>query len=405
MKKMIASLIMLMLVMSLGVQAEKALAKTKLEFVQNKREAVATFDALIERFEKINPEIDIEQNFLPEFDTVMQARMMKGNLPDIIGMGGNFTYGEMARAGVLADFSGDPNLEKLQPAYLEMLGKLTGAEGVYGLPYSANANTVLYNKTKFQELGVEPPKTWDEFIAVCEKIEAAGGTPLFLTFADAWTAMVPFNSMAANLQGEDFIEKRRANQTTFAERYREVAEKMLTLLDYGLEDNFSADYNQGNTAFANGEAFMLIQGIWAISSIENANPDIEIGVFALPVLHEAAANRLVSGVDTVLTMPVDTKHADAVKAFFEFLLHEESSQQYIDEQKLYSTIKGVFQEDSRLSGIRGNFESGQITSFPDHYYPSGMQVSNLIQEFLIQKDIDVFLKNLDTEWDNVVARQ
>lgn len=383
---------------------QEAMAATKLEFAQNKREAVASFDALIAKFEQANPDIDIEQNLLPEFNTVMQARMMKGSLPDVIAMGGDFLFGEMSRAGVLADFTGDPLFETLQPAYPKMLAKLAGTETANGIPFSANANTVLYNKKKFAELGAQVPTTWDEFIGLCEKIKAAGQTPLYLTFADAWTVMVPFNALAANLQGDDFIEKRTANETTFAERYRPVAEKMLQLLNYGLADNFSADYNQGNAAFAKGDAFMLIQGIWAISSIKQANPDVEIGVFTLPALNDAAQNRLVSGVDTVLTMSAATPNADAAKKFIAFLLQPENNQQYINEQKLYSAVKGVYQEDPQLVDIKSFFENGQITSFPDHYYPAGMQLANLVQEFLINKDIDAFLKKLDEEWDKVASR-
>lgn len=35
-----------------------------------------------------------------------------------------------------------------------------------------------YNKNIFEEVGVEPPTTWDEFVAVCEKLDAAGYQPL-----------------------------------------------------------------------------------------------------------------------------------------------------------------------------------------------------------------------------------
>ena len=64
----------------------------------------------------------------------------------------------------------------------------------------------------------------------------------------------------------------------------------------------------------------------------------------------------------------------------------------------------MYQEDPQLVDIKSFFESGQITSFPDHYYPAGMQVANLVQEFLINKDIDAFLKKLDEEWDKVASR-
>ena len=38
----------------------------------------------------------------------------------------------------------------------------------------------VYNKDIFAKVGVEPPKTWDEFVTVCEKLEAAGYQPIAL---------------------------------------------------------------------------------------------------------------------------------------------------------------------------------------------------------------------------------
>jgi len=391
---------LVVLVCSSMVSAEKI----KLEFFQSKEEVVDLFDELIEKFEKENPDIDIEQNCVPSPGVVLKSRLVKNDMPDILAIGGDFAYGEIARAGVLVDFSGDPILEKVHEAYLEMIGKIAKTETKNGIPYAANANTVLYNVKKFKELGIDAPKTWDEFIAICEKIKASGEVPLYLTFKTAWTIMVPFNSIVANIQGDDFIEKRLKNETSFTEIYGEVAEKLLALLDYGHDDNFGVGYDDGNTSFANGKSFMLIQGIWAISSVKRANPDIEIGVFALPVRDKYEDNRLVSGVDTVLGISNSTKYPEAAKEFVQFLIKEENIQYYINQERLYSCVKEVFQEDPYLVGIKEYFETGRITSFPDHYYPSGMGVSNLAQEFLIKKDIDAFLEILDNEWDKVVSR-
>ena len=394
------SVFLIVLVCSSIVSAEKI----KLEFFQSKEEVVDLFDELIEKFEKEHPDIDIEQNCVPSPGVVLKSRLVKNDMPDILAIGGDSAYGEIARAGVLVDFSGDPILEKVHEAYVEMIDKIAKTETKNGIPYAANANTVLYNVKKFKDLGIDAPKTWDEFIAICEKIKASGEVPLYLTFKTAWTIMVPFNSIVANIQGDDFIEKRLKNETSFTERYGEVAEKLLALLDYGHDDNFGVGYDDGNTSFANGKSFMLIQGIWAISSVKRANPDIEIGVFALPVRDKYEDNRLVSGVDTVLGISNSTKYPEAAKEFVQFLIKEENIQYYINQERLYSCVKGVFQEDPDLVGIKEYFETGRITSFPDHYYPSGMGVSNLAQEFLINKDIDAFVEKLDNEWDKVVAR-
>jgi raffinose/stachyose/melibiose transport system substrate-binding protein len=58
-----------------------------------------------------------------------------------------------------------------------------------------------------------------------------------------------------------------------------------------------------------------------------------------------------------------------------------------------------------MEGIRINFETGRVTGFPDHFYMPGMQVPNLVQEFLINGDIDDFLKIMDDEWDKIKQRQ
>ncbi len=55
-------------------------AKVRLEFFQNKQEAVKTFDELIARFEKEHPNVDIEQNFVPNAETVIKARLVKNDL-------------------------------------------------------------------------------------------------------------------------------------------------------------------------------------------------------------------------------------------------------------------------------------------------------------------------------------
>ena len=70
--------------------------------------------------------------------------------------------------------------------------------------------------------------------------------------------------------------------------------------------------------------------------------------------------------------------------FVEFMMDQETAKKYIDEQKAFSAVEGVYQENPVFEGIKGNFETGAITSFPDHYYPAGMGAENLVQEFLIK---------------------
>jgi raffinose/stachyose/melibiose transport system substrate-binding protein len=380
--------------------------KVTLELFSNKAESIDTYKAIIKEFEEKNPDIKIKLDAPPEAETVLKTRLTKNDLPDIMSIGGNATYGELGRAGVLHDFTDSELVNTIQPSYVDMIGRLVGPEeeGVFGLPYATNANTVIYNKQKFEELGIEVPKTWDEFIAILEKAKAAGEIPIYFTLKDAWTGMISWNSLAANIAGEEFAEKKNAGEATFKEGYDQVADKMLTLIQYGHKDNMGVAYGDGNNAFAKGNGVMYIQGNWAIPEIVKANPDIKLGTFAMPVTNDPAQNKLVSGVDVLLAISEDSEHKEEAMKFIEFMMSKETSKRYIDEQKAFSAVEGVFQEDPVFEGIKENFESGAITSFPDHYYPAGMGADNLVQEFLIKQKKDAFLEKMDSEWEKVQNR-
>ena len=51
-----------------------------------------------------------------------------------------------------------------------------------------------------------------------------------------------------------------------------------------------------------------------------------------------------------------------------------------------------------LDGMLEFIESGNMTDYQDHYYPSEMSVDALLQTFLIEQDVDGFLTTFDTNW-------
>lgn len=120
--------------------------KIKLEFFQNKTEAKASFDELVKKFNDANPNITVTQVNPPDAETVLKTRVAKKDVPDIIGIGATDTYAQLAKSGVFADFSDSGLTGNIQPAYLNMMNKLTGSEKVNGIPFTANASGVIYNK-------------------------------------------------------------------------------------------------------------------------------------------------------------------------------------------------------------------------------------------------------------------
>ena len=51
-----------------------------------------------------------------------------------------------------------------------------------------------------------------------------------------------------------------------------------------------------------------------------------------------------------------------------------------------------------LDGMQSYIESGNMTDYQDHYYPSEMAVDAQIQTLIINKDVDAFLAKFDKDW-------
>lgn len=377
-----------------------------LELFSNKSESVDTYNNLIAEFEEEHPNIKIQLEAPPEAETVLRTRLTRDDLPDIMSIGGNSTYGDLAAEGVFYDFTDEAFMENVQPAYKEMVAALVGSdsESDYGVPYATNANGMIYNKTLFDEMNMEVPETWDELINLLQQAQDEDVTPILFTLGDAWTSLTTWNSLGGILAPNDFHVQKTNGDASFQDEYNEVADKYLEILEYAEGDIFGVGYDQGNAEFSNGGILFYPQGNWAIPELKNNNPDIELGFIPFPSSDDASENKLVSGVDVLLTVSESTDYKEEALLFIEFMVEESIANQYIEEQAAFSALDGVIQEDPTFENIQSNFENGELTSFPDHYYPASLGAENLIQQFLIDKNKESFLQTMDNEWDSIVNR-
>ena len=90
--------------------------------------------------------------------------MAKNDMPDIVAMGGDNNYTEVEGAGMLLDLGDQDYIKDVQEAYIDMVYDVNKdkEETIYGVPFATNASGVIYNTEKFEELGLEVPKTWDQ---------------------------------------------------------------------------------------------------------------------------------------------------------------------------------------------------------------------------------------------------
>ena len=383
-----------------GCGSDENSGKTEIEILQYKPEAATYFDQVEDQFNATHDDIHLTISSPNDASTILRTRFIREDYPDIIGIGGDINYSYYVDADILADVSDYPGLADVKESYIDILEALeiTPKDGTYGVPYVANAAGILYNRDMFEEHGWEIPESWDELMALCEEIEAEGILPFYFGFRDTWTCLAPWNSLAVDLAPADTCQKVNAGETTFSEEYVEVAEKCAQLVSYGPEDPFAYGYNDACTAFANGESAMYPIGSYAVPQILSVNPEMNIDSFVTPGNDDASKNTLNSGVDLLFAVTAECENKEAAYEVLDFLMDDANIQAYIDDQNAVPCKDSEFELAPMLDGMLPYIESGNMTDYQDHYYPSEMAADALIQTYLINGDVEDFLNDFDTRW-------
>ena len=377
--------------------------KIEVEIVSYKPEAVAAMEKIEARFNETHDNIHLTINSPNEAMTILKTRFIRENYPDIIGIGGDINYSNFLDAELLMDISDLDVTKDVKQAYADMDKELefVPQDGVYALPYVANAAGILYNKDMFDEHGWEIPGTWAEFTALCEQIRSEGILPLYLGYKDTWTCLAPWNALAVGLTPANTCAQVNMGNTTFTENYRESAEKIKALLQYAEPNPYAYGYNDACTAFARGESAMYTIGNYAIPQIRSVNPTMNIDSFTFPANDAEEDNVLNSGIDLQFCVMKETPNKEAVYEVMRFLYEDETIKLYQQEQGGIACKEGDFEIPVELEGMRPYIEEGRMSDYQDHHYPSEMSVDAMIQTFLLDEGanaVDTFLARFDSDW-------
>ncbi len=401
---MVAAATVLSAISFSGCSIETNNGKTVITMLQYKPEAVKAFEEMEKRFNETHDDIELKIESPNEAMTVLKTRLIKEDYPDIVGIGGDINYSNFLDAELFMDISDFDVVDEIKPSYMQIEKDLEfiPQDGVYALPYVANAAGILYNKQMFRENGWEIPTTWTEFNELCQKISDTSDVyPIYLGYKDTWTTLAPWNALAVGLSDSDICTRVNAGKTTFSDGYAEVAEKIKVLLDYAEPNPYAYSYNDACTAFARGESAMYPIGSYAVPQILSVNPEMEIDSFPFPANENEADNVLNSGVDLQFSIMKECKNKEAAYEVLRFLYEDETIQIYLDDQSAVSCKKGDFTLPSMLEGMKSYIENDRMSDFHDHHYPSEMSVDAMIQTYLMDPSEDsteTFLSKFDSEW-------
>ncbi|HEU5066343.1 MAG TPA: ABC transporter substrate-binding protein [Gaiellaceae bacterium] len=291
-----------------------------------------SFQAVIDAFKEKYPNVDVKytsggDNLAPLLTTAVEG----GNPPDLAAIG---------QPGLMADFAKqnaikpiDDLRDQIVDAFGEDVADAGSVDGTqYGVMYKgANKSTVWYNVADFEEAGVEPPETWDEFVNARDTLNAAGITPFSVGVDVGW----PISDIFENV----YI------RTAGPEKYDQLAKHEIPWTDQSVKDALNqmkeivgkSEYMAGGTDGAlqtempdsvakvfteNPDASMVVIGDFAPGQTETTlQPESGYNVFTFPSI-QGSDPSVVGGGDLF----VKFKDSPAADAFLEYLTTTEAAE-------------------------------------------------------------------------------
>ena len=246
-----------------------------------------------------------------------------GSQPDALSLDLIFTP-SFAQAGQLKDLTGFaqslPYYDELSQAHLSV-GTFDGK--IYGMPFSADASVLVWNKNLFKKAGLDPdkaPTTWAEIRKDAEAVGALGDDTYGFYFSGNCGGCNIFTfTPLIWASGGNLFEDAGAKATVKTPQMKDALEFYRGMAKDGLVPAGSQTDSGSNffAAFAGGNIGLTPSGSFAIGALNNQYPDLDYGVTYLPG-KDGDWSSFAGGDNIVVSAATDEAKMPAIEAFIDF---------------------------------------------------------------------------------------
>jgi raffinose/stachyose/melibiose transport system substrate-binding protein len=307
--------------------------------VGNDQATVDRAEGFAEAFNEQSDGITVEVESRPggaEGDNIVKTRLSTGDMTDVFQYNSGSLFQALNPEQTMVPAEGDWT-GSLEDAFAQ---SVTAGDQIYGAPFETfMGGGILYHIPTYEELGLEVPKTWDQFMENNAAIEEAGRVPVIQTYGDTWTSqlfvLADFHNVAA--EEPDFAEQYTAGEAKYADTPAALGgfEHLQEVYDAGYlnEDFASAKLADGMRLLASGDGVHYPMLTFALGELTAIDPDAlaDIGFFGVPGEDEASHGMTVWSPSAVY-IPATTEgdKLAAAQEFLAFIASEEGCQAQID---------------------------------------------------------------------------
>ncbi|MFA5311140.1 MAG: extracellular solute-binding protein [Candidatus Omnitrophota bacterium] len=296
----------LILLTGLGCDTKQDSAKTSITVWHWMTDRDPAFKELAKRYEE---ETGVKVNFelyapSDAYSQKVRAAAQGSNLPDIFGiLGEKRDFASFIKAGFILELTPYMNEDsfKWRSSLFDKAlavnefneGNSYGIKpGIYGVPIDIMTIQMLYNKSLFRQLGLNPnrpPKDFSELLEIGKKIKAANLQGLVSGWGEIWMIDCLASNYAFNIMGKDKVIATIKGEVPYTDP---DWIKVLSLFEEMHESGFLASglvtmvNKTAEQLFANERAVFAFNGSWCVNVYKGMNPKLEYGAFLPPKISD-----------------------------------------------------------------------------------------------------------------------
>ncbi len=196
-----------------------------------------------------------------------------------------------------------------------------GIDGKYYLvPLYNYPWVVFYNKSVFQQKGYAVPKNWDEFIALCKKMQTDGLVPLAFAEKDGWPALGTFDIINLRVNGYDYHIKLMKHEVPWTDKgVTAVFDKWRELMPYLQNGANGRTWQDGAKTLENKQAGMMFQGSNQVAANYAPANLADLDFFPYPEINPEHGQDYMDAPTDGFMLPKKAKNKDAAKKVLEYL--------------------------------------------------------------------------------------
>jgi len=215
--------------------------------------------------------------------------------------------------------------EALNTSYFEKGNRYEVSPGYYGIPIDVTTIPMILNRPLFRKAGLnpdKPPKTWDEFIAIGKKLQAAGVTGFVSGWGETWLIFSLATDLAHNLMGAPKVMDTFRGTVPYTDPdWVKLLEAFEKIEKSGIADQslVTLDNKNSEKKFASERAAMTLNGSWCVNVYAGMNPNLDYAPFPPPALNPKNSRPVWGGAGSVFHVNDKSPHKENAIQFLKWL--------------------------------------------------------------------------------------